>query len=839
MVVDLSKLPIRVPKRDRAIEPIEIFRSLTLRGKIENIHDPQGEALKTWHAKRDNQDVIIEMNTGGGKTLVGLLIAQSIVNETRGKVLYICPTNQLVEQTAAHAKDCGIDVAVYMGGNWINGTVFDACTGPCITNYAAVFNGKTIFRDYNIRGIIFDDAHVAHNAIRSQFRLNIHSDHPAFRHIANLFRNHFARNSQNQQFDEALDSNWMALLFVPMFEVRRHSDNIRRILLENSVEEAIETKFAWKHLKDRLSRCAVILSGSGIEITPPLLPLHTLPYFTDEIRRIYLTATLPSQVEFLRTFGIASIDPITPVGKLGEAQRQFLFLCGDTDEEQQRLALELIEDKKACIITPSYRTGDNWCPPAKKFEGRHSAIKTFAESKEAEKLALIARYDGIDLPGDACRILILDGIPIGASLLDRFIDQSLRIEKLRLSHMATRIVQAIGRIFRSNTDHGAVLISGVELQRWLRDPNHQQFMPTLLQQQVQLGIELRCMVDEGLTNFSGLLNAVLKGQKDWDRLYSAHVRAFETGKRPQELGWFTEYINREREAFRKLWNGNYPAAASEYNSLANDATENDKRLGAWYRHWEGLSYDFAGEVIHATRAYIIAANERAELGRPQVEKGLIKSSVRVDPSLQARSIATIFNKNKGKVVRQIKQIRKRLTYGPETNPVEQSLCELGTLLGLEASRPDRKLGTGPDVLWRYPKHKAGVALEAKTNKEPESQFRKTEIGQFHDHIIWLENTYKEENFVKAIVGRRLKVSKDSNPPEDLKVIVLEQFVSLSQRLMELFEFVESVMPEEDMVISMERGLRELGLGWPQCIESLESILAIDLKNEEFISDDLE
>ncbi|MBK7092279.1 MAG: DEAD/DEAH box helicase family protein [bacterium] len=76
-----------------------MFERLTLRGSIKNIWEPQAEALKLWDANRTTQDVLIQMNTGGGKTLVGLLIAQSLVNEQKGRVLYLCPNNQLIEQT--------------------------------------------------------------------------------------------------------------------------------------------------------------------------------------------------------------------------------------------------------------------------------------------------------------------------------------------------------------------------------------------------------------------------------------------------------------------------------------------------------------------------------------------------------------------------------------------------------------------------------------------------------------------------------------------------------------------------------------------------------------------
>src|SRR5262249_8579552 len=153
--------------------------------------------------------------------------------------------------------------------------------------------------------------------------------------------------------------------------------------------------------------------------------------------------------EFARTFGIAKPAMIAPGGKSGEAQRQFLFLNG-TDEERKRLALELIKPYKACVIAPSDSDADDWCPPATKFEksGGNAVIEAFSKSKGTDKLALAARYDGIDLPGDACRILVLTGLPFGESLIDRFTDQTLRIERLRAVHTATRFVQAVGRIFR-------------------------------------------------------------------------------------------------------------------------------------------------------------------------------------------------------------------------------------------------------------------------------------------------------------------------------------------------------------------------------------------------------
>ena len=68
--MDLSKLSVEAGSSDRPTDPQAIFAGLTLRGTIENVWGPQQEALTAWHTGRDQTDTVLQMNTGGGKTLV-------------------------------------------------------------------------------------------------------------------------------------------------------------------------------------------------------------------------------------------------------------------------------------------------------------------------------------------------------------------------------------------------------------------------------------------------------------------------------------------------------------------------------------------------------------------------------------------------------------------------------------------------------------------------------------------------------------------------------------------------------------------------------------------------
>lgn len=58
------------------LRPRDIFNALPAR-KWTYLRQEQGEILESWFKRREDRDIVIKQNTGGGKTVAGLLIAQS------------------------------------------------------------------------------------------------------------------------------------------------------------------------------------------------------------------------------------------------------------------------------------------------------------------------------------------------------------------------------------------------------------------------------------------------------------------------------------------------------------------------------------------------------------------------------------------------------------------------------------------------------------------------------------------------------------------------------------------------------------------------------------------
>lgn len=828
----LKKIQLSVSSVEKPIDPIEIFKKLTLRGSIGNIWEPQADALKEWHKNRNDSDIVIQMNTGGGKTLVGLLMAQSLVNETKGSVLYVSPNNQLVEQIVAHAKEMGLSPATRYKGAWNNREEFELGNTFCVTNYATLFNGKSIFRNEDIDALVFDDAHVAENVIRGQFTLRILRDNRAFDGIIHLFRKHFANSGQADRYDDIANGRFTRVLFIPMFIVWENVQELRMKLIEAGIDSDEQTLFAWEHLRDHLSHCTILADSNGLEITAAVIPLSQLNYFQEGVRRVYMTATLPSMASFVRTFGVATPTIVQPSGKSGEAQRLFVFVQGKDEQGQRNEAISMVKNHKCCVISPSNIKAQEWVPPARIYDtdAGQIGIDRFCESQDAEMLALVARYDGIDLPGDACKMLILDSLPTGENLINRFIDEYVRVEMIRISNTATRVVQAIGRIFRSNTDHGVVLLVGPKLQAWVRSPKNRAYLPLLIQKQLLLSTELLKQVEAREVTWEDLIEGVLTGDRNWDDMYNQHIDQFDTSKSSLATEWHIKLIIKEKIAYEQLWQRQYQQAASTYATLADDAWEYDPNLSAWYRHWRGLALMCADDKQGAFQEFIVAANRRSELGRPSEERE--RSFKQQQPDVinqQARNLADKYRTRRTQITKSIKQAEKDLCYGSETNKAEEACRILGDLIGLSTDRPDKSTGTGPDVTWEGIGCPSIVGFELKTDKKKEGEYFKKDISGCHDHEQWLIDRHSGE-YELIIIGPTIPVSKKASPSTTLKIVEIDAMRDLLTRARKMFEAVESG-DKTNLAEIFQNWLDYFGLNWPDCILSLGSSLAVDLKDD--------
>jgi hypothetical protein len=140
VALDYKKIKSGLPSR-KPTDPRKIFTTLKRdTTKFKRPSDEQGDVFDAWYGKRTRTDNTLKMNTGSGKTVVGLLCLQSSLNEGVGPAVYVTPDKYLLHQVVAEAESLGIAVtedegdAAFLSGN-----------ATLVINIWKLVNGRSVF----------------------------------------------------------------------------------------------------------------------------------------------------------------------------------------------------------------------------------------------------------------------------------------------------------------------------------------------------------------------------------------------------------------------------------------------------------------------------------------------------------------------------------------------------------------------------------------------------------------------------------------------------------------------------------------------------------------------
>ena len=192
MKIDFNNLNIK-KTNNNIISPKDVFMTLKREEKFQYLWDVQSEVLSKWDKIRNEKDIVIKMNTGAGKTLVALLILQSLSNENSGNSIYVVPDNYLKEQVEKSAKELGIKITTNK-----DSIEFIQKKHILLINSNELVNGKSAFgmrgkNNIPIENIVIDDAHNCLSTIKNQFSIKIEKEHVLYTKIINVFKNSLMR----------------------------------------------------------------------------------------------------------------------------------------------------------------------------------------------------------------------------------------------------------------------------------------------------------------------------------------------------------------------------------------------------------------------------------------------------------------------------------------------------------------------------------------------------------------------------------------------------------------------------------------------------------------------
>ncbi len=108
---------------------------------------------------------------------------------------------------------------------------------------------------------------------------------------------------------------------------------------------------------------------------------------------------------------------------------------------------------------------------------------------------LVNRYDGVDLPGDACHVLMIDGLPEALDGIERAEAAQLSGPSLLTARQVQRLEQGMGRATRSNEDYCVVFLLGARLAERLHGPAARASFSPATRAQIELSEEVGDLIE--------------------------------------------------------------------------------------------------------------------------------------------------------------------------------------------------------------------------------------------------------------------------------------------------------------------------------------------------------
>ena len=827
-MVDFDKLRSKKQK-PKAIDPIEIFRRLPKPPGINDLYTSQAEVLQAWFEKRATRDVILKLHTGGGKTLVGLLLAQSTLNETSEPVLYLTPTQQLVTQTLEKAKAHGVPAVPYKTGQPLHDDFINA-KAVMVATYKALFNGRSKF---GVRGlsqprkaaaVILDDAHVAFSVVRDSFTLEVDSSDECQRYesLTGLFRRAFKNIDRLGTFDDVVGGSDFAILEVPYWAWHEQLDAVREQLKADAEKHGL----VWPLLRDQLHLCHALISRSSFTITSILPLVHAFPTFADSPRRIYMSATIADDSEIVRTF---DADPeaipaaLTSRSLAGVSERMVLIPDLMPFKLKVREAVGTLLDWAATkrkvgavVLTPSDKAAAEWANVATVAKGS-TAVESLVAALQAGKTcgpAVFAnRYDGIDLPGNSCRLLVMEALPTGTSDYERFRATALYGGTTITRMLAQRIEQGIGRGARGAGDYCVVLLIGADLAAWVAKDANFKFLTNATRAQLEMGAE----VSKEVQNPKDLARTIDRSFNRDDGWVQYHAETLaelvdEDARDPLPLAQATV----ERKVFDLWHDGYHDKAIAKIEKALIDLNSLDTQTRGWM---EQTAARIANQWGHSDRAEDLQRQAYAHnrnLLRPQV---LPPYRPLVVPGKQERAIVAQISEYRLRrgFLQRFEDAIAYLHHDSSSNQFEQALADLGTMIGLSSERRDVH-GEGPDVLWLLPS-KVGVVIEAKSRKKEKNALTKDEHGQLLVAAEWFTKNYPDFSAVRVSVFPKNRATKAAvaGASHALTYEKLSALVADSRAL--LTKLCESQLSSTELVAECGRLLAKSTIAESQLVDS--------------------
>lgn len=760
-MIDFKK-KLNSAKIERKTEPCELYSTLDRKSVAGPLRPAQEYILKEWYSNhRDDRDLVIKLHTGEGKTLIGLLLLQSMINSKNGPCLYICPNIYLNAQVCAEAEKFGIPYCEIGNDNQVPDE-FVCGEKILITHAYKVFNGKSIFgidnNFINVGTVILDDSHACIDVIKNSQTISIKKSDSddTYQRIVSLFSDDLIDQGEGS-FLDIKNGDHKTFMPIPYWSWYDKKTEMLKILSEAT--EVPSIKFVWPLMRDRIKDYSCYISGDEIEIVPYNANVDVFGSFSKAKRRVLMSATTQDDAFFVKGLSFSTSAVKCPL----------MFKKQKWSGEKMIIIPSLIDENcdRDLVVTDFARRENNkfgmisLVPSTKRLKlysdlgaictDRNNIFDVIESLKKKEFTRLVVinnRYDGIDLPDESCRVLIIDSMPYFNSLSDKYEERCRPNSEIINKKIAQKIEQGLGRGVRGEKDYCAILIIGSDLVKFMRSVTTKKYFSLQTQKQIDIGLEIVKMAIEDSNQTEStmkpvisLIEQMLSRDEGWKEYYYDEMQSIEE---ENESSIYEQLL--EESNIEKMYSAEeYPKAASAMQKFIDKFVTDPLEKGWYLQQLARYHYPITKEESIKIQKAAFQSNH--QLLKPKTGIEYTRASFISENRMNRISKHLCLYKNYNELMLAINETLDNLSFGIEADKFEAALKDIGELLGFVSQRPDTEIRKGPDNLWCGTNDEYAF-FECKSEvEETRQEISKHEAGQMNNHSAWFEKEYGDNVLV--------------------------------------------------------------------------------------------
>ena len=830
-MVDFNKRLTRKTAK-KPTDPIELYSTLDRAYDKGPLRPAQLAVLGDWYKRtQENRDVIVKLHTGQGKTLIGLLILQSRLHANRGPAVFLCPDNFLITQACDQAEQFGIVTCIAdpeLPDDFLNGNKI------LVTSAQKLFNGRTMFglnnHSISIDTLLMDDAHACADIIRAACRIRIPADEPAYQSIRTLFVNDLEAQGSGTWADICNDKR-DALLPVPYWAWSSREAEIASILSKNADRTSI--RFVWPLLKDMLSGCQCIVSGTSVEIEPYVAPLKTFGSYRNAKHRVFMSATVTDDAFLVKGLQLAPetiANPLSYDKETWSGEKMILLpslIHADLGREKILRPLAKANSKRrfgVVALASSFARTKDWDRYGARVAHKDNVGDIIEELKKGQvekTVVLVNRYDGIDLPDGSCRILIFDSRPYTENLFDLYQESCRPDSEATLMRTIRTIEQGMGRSVRGEKDYCVVIAIGHDLVRLLQSKTTKNHLSPQMAAQIDLGFEIAELAKQEIEDddkdpleaLTGLINQCLRRDADWKAFYVQQMGQV-VPRSANEALLRTYAVELKAEEAHAA--GDDKNATDALQSLLDgDSVVSDDDRG-WYLQ-EMARYHWRTDRIESDRLQVAAHKKNRMLLKPH--SGVTVTKLETISQSRIEKIIEWIRacENYAGLEAVVSDILSNLVFGVKADRFESALNELSRALGFVGERPDKEWKEGPDNLWALDSARYFL-WECKNEVEvTRAEINKRETEQMNRSSAWFERHYPGCSVERFIVHPSKRIQRAAALTHMVKVVGVAELQKLTKAIQNFFKSFESQDFQDLSVTHIQRLLNTHQLTVPELL----------------------